>query len=222
MTGKVALYARVSTANQLLVTQIKKLHDKAKAEGWNCDIEQIQEIPPDIDADDDHDWSDYFSGEDLYAEQVSSINERPRFEEVMSSLNEYDKLAVTEIDRFARSIRDFTERINDLEDAGVEFEAVDQPINTEDEVYGDFMMKMLALFAELERKMIRRRLEEGFEKAKEEGRVGRPEALSETEKDQIEVLYSEKSYSWESLQEEFDVSRSTIYRVLKGRGAIDA
>lgn len=193
MTEKVALYARVSTKNQDLEDQVEKLEGYADSHGY-----------------------DY----DLFDEQVSSIDERPEFQDIMDNLSEYDKVVVTKIDRFARSIRDFTERINDLKDEGVEFEAVDQPINTEDEVYGDFMMKMLALFAELERKMIRRRLEEGFEKAKEEGRVGRPEALSESEKDQIELLYSEKSYSWESLQNEFDVSRSTVYRVLKERGAV--
>lgn len=194
MSETVALYARVSTENQDLEDQVAKLERHAEAEGY-----------------------DY----DLYEEQVSSIDDRPEFQAIMAALSEYDKVVVTKIDRFARSIRDFTERINDLQDEDVEFEAVDQPINTDDEMYGDFLMKMLALFAELERKMIRRRLEEGFEKAKEEGRVGRPEALSEAEKDQIELLYSEKNYSWASLQEEFDVSRSTIHRTLKERGAID-
>lgn len=193
MSEKVALYARVSTENQDLDDQIEKLESHAEAKGY------------------DH---------KLFDEQVSSIDDRPEFEKIMADLDRYDKLLVTKIDRFARSIRDFTERINDLQDAGVEFEAIDQPIDTDDEMYGDFLLKQLALFAELERKMIRRRLQEGFEKAKEEGRVGRPEALTEKQKDQVELLYTERSYSWESLAAEFDVSRSTIYRALQERGAI--
>jgi len=194
MSGKVALYARISTKNQDLDNQVEKLKNYAEEKGL-----------------------DY----DLYKEQVSSIKERPKFEKIMENLDQYDKVIVTKIDRFARSIRDFTERINDLELEGVDFEAVDQPINTDDEVYGDFLMKMLALFAELERKMIRRRMEEGFEKAKRENRVGRPSKLSEKDKDKIELLYTEKSYSWASLANEFDCSRSTIHRALKERGVIN-
>ena len=191
--SKVALYARVSTENQELDSQQDKLVNHAEAQDW-----------------------DY----ELKSEKVSSIDERPEFEDIMSSLDTYDKLVVTKIDRFARSITDFNERMEFLDRHNVEFEAIDQPINTEDDVYGDFILKMLALFAELERKMIRRRMEEGFEKAKEEGRVGRSSALSKTEKDQVEALYSNKSYSYESLAKEFDVSVSTIYRCLKERDAI--
>lgn len=191
--SKVALYARVSTENQELDSQEDKLVNHAEAQDW-----------------------DY----ELKSEKVSSIDERPEFEDIMSNLDKYDKLVVTKIDRFARSITDFNERMEFLDRHDVEFEAIDQPINTEDDVYGDFILKMLALFAELERKMIRRRMEEGFEKAKEEGRVGRSCALSDTEKDQVEALYSNKSYSYESLAEEFDVSVSTIYRCLKERDAV--
>lgn len=194
MSEKVALYARVSTKNQDLDSQVEKLKNYAERKEFNYD---------------------------LYKEQVSSIKERPKFEKIMENLGQYGKVIVTKIDRFARSIRDFTERINDLELEDVDFEAVDQPINTDDEVYGDFLMKMLALFAELERKMIRRRMEEGFERAKEENRVGRPAKLTKKDKDKIELLYKEKSYSWQSLAKEFDCSRSTIHRTLKERGVID-
>ena len=191
--SKVALYARVSTENQDLDSQEEKLVSHAEAQDWNYVLK---------------------------SEKVSSIDERPEFEDIMDNLDSYDKLVVTKIDRFARSITDFNERMEFLDRHDVEFEAIDQPINTEDDVYGDFILKMLALFAELERKMIRRRMEEGFEKAKEEGRVGRSSALSDTEKDQVEALYSNKSYSYESLAEEFDVSVSTIYRCLKERDAV--
>lgn len=187
------MYARVSTENQDLDSQEEKLVSHAEAQDWNYVLK---------------------------SEKVSSIDERPEFEDIMDNLDSYDKLVVTKIDRFARSITDFNERMEFLDRHDVEFEAIDQPINTEDDVYGDFILKMLALFAELERKMIRRRMEEGFEKAKEEGRVGRSSALSDTEKDQVEALYSNKSYSYESLAEEFDVSVSTIYRCLKERDAV--
>ncbi len=192
---RAVLYARVSTDNQELENQVEKLKSHAENEDYEYEV---------------------------VSEKVSSIKERPKFENIMQNLEDYDKFVVTKIDRFARSIRDFNQRLNKLQEADVEFEATDQPIDTEDEIYGDFLQKQLALFAELERKMIRRRMEEGFEKAKEEGRVGRKSSLTDTEKDQVESLYKEKSYSYQSLAEEFDVSKSTIYRTLKERQAIES
>ncbi|MFB6158250.1 MAG: recombinase family protein [Candidatus Nanohalobium sp.] len=165
---KAALYARVSTQNQDLEPQEEKLREHAEQEDWNFD---------------------------LYSEKASSIKERPEFEKIMQNIEDYDKVVVTKIDRFARSLQDFLERINKVRENGAEFQALDQPINTEDEMYGEFLLNQLALFADLERKMIRRRMEEGFEKAKQEGKVGRPSSLTESEKESIALKYSEKSYS---------------------------
>lgn len=192
---KAALYARVSTDNQDLEPQEEKLRRHAEREGWDFD---------------------------LYSEKASSIKERPEFEKIMQDIEDYDKVVVTKIDRFARSLQDFLERINKVRESGAEFQALDQPINTEDEMYGEFLLNQLALFADLERKMIRRRMEEGFEKAKQEGKVGRPSSLTESEKESIALKYSEKSYSYSSLAHEYNVSESTVYRVLKEKDLISS
>ena len=191
---KAALYARVSTDNQKLEPQEEKLREYAERKDWDFD---------------------------LYSEKSSSIKERPEFEKIMQDIKDYDKVVVTKIDRFARSLQDFLERINKVRESGAEFQALDQPINTEDEMYGEFLLNQLALFADLERKMIRRRMEEGFKKAKQEGKVGRPSSLSEGQKESIALRYSEKSYSYSSLAHEYDVSESTIYRTLKEKEVVD-
>ena len=198
MSEKKALYCRVSTENQDLERQKNKL--KAWADSNNYEY-------------------------DLYEEKVSSIKERKEFERIMSNLEKYDKIAVTKIDRFARSIRDFINRIERLKDNNTEFEAIDQPINTDDQIYGDFMLKQLVLFAELERKMIRRRLEDGFKEAKAQGKVGRPQKISGTALEKTVNWYN-KGISYRDielrLKEDFDidVSRSAIYRALKRENAI--
>lgn len=192
---KAALYARVSTQNQKLQPQEEKLQEHAERKDLDFD---------------------------LYSEKASSIKERPEFEKIMQEIEDYDKVIVTKIDRFARSLQDFLERINKVRENGAEFQALDQPINTEDEMYGEFLLNQLALFADLERKMIRRRMEEGFEKAKQEGKVGRPSSLTESEKESIALKYSEKSYSYSSLAHEYKVSESTVYRVLKERDVINS
>lgn len=190
-TQKVALYARVSTENQDMDNQIHKLKKWA----------EMNEV-------------EY----DLYAEKVSSIKDRPKFEQIMNKAHNYDKIVVTKIDRFARSIRDFNNRMTRLKTLGVELETTDQPIKTDDEMYGDFFQKLLALFAELERKMIRKRLKEGFEKAQREGRVGRPKA--DIDMQQLKEM-REMGASYSYLARHFDVCENTIYRKLKELGMID-
>lgn len=192
MVKEVALYARVSTENQNLDRQVKKLKNWVKEKGYNFN---------------------------LYSEKVSSIKERPKFKKLMEKVGDYDVVAVTKIDRFGRSLQDILQKINLIQDKGVDFVTIDQPINTEDEMMGDIMTKLLALFAEFERKMIRKRLEEGYEEALKKGKVGRPSALTEKQKDKVEEMY-EKGASYKFLANHYDVSKATIYRTLKERNKI--
>jgi transposase len=71
--------------------------------------------------------------------------------------------------------------------------------------------------------MIRRRMEEGWKEAYEEGRVGRPKKLTETQKS---VIASRRSmgYSYKEIAlymdrvKDIDISESTIYRILDEKG----
>jgi len=198
MVSKVCLYARVSTDNQELDLQVEKLTSWAEEKGYEYD---------------------------LYSEKVSSIKQRPELEKIMSKLDEYNKLVVTKIDRFARSVIHLDQRINKLRDNDVEFEALDQPIKTDDEIFGDFILKQIALYGSLERKMIRRRLEEGFKKAMEEGRVGRPAKIQGKAGKKVLDWYKQGAtypFIVARLESEFnlDVSRSSVYRFLKKKGVI--
>ena len=112
MSKKAALYGRVSTENQELERQEDKLKSWAEEEGY------------------DH---------DLFTEKVSSIKERPRFEDLMDQVGKYDIVAVTKIDRFGRSVQDILEKINEINESGAEFVSIEQPINTDDDIYGDFL-----------------------------------------------------------------------------------
>lgn len=198
ISKKAALYARVSTENQELDKQEKKLESWADRKG--------------------HEY-------ELFAEKVSSIKERPKFEEVLERLDEFDVLAVTKIDRFGRSLQDTLQKLNTLKEHDVEFVTTDQPIDTEDEMVGDMMMKMLAIFAEFERKMIRKRLEEGYREALAQNKVGRPSKLSEEQKDRVAEMY-ENGSSYDYIKYTLDrehgveVSDTTIYRALKDRSVI--
>lgn len=192
MTEKAGLYARVSTKHQDLENQEEKLINWAEMKGY-----------------------DY----DLYSEKVSSIKERPQFENLIKNAEKYDIIACTKVDRFGRSVQDILEKINELKRKGCDFQAIDQPIVTSDDMYGDFMLKILSVVADFERQLTRRRMEEGFEKAMEKGTVGRPETLSDDDKDALKAMYKQGA-SYRYLSNYFNVSKSTIRKKLNEMGLI--
>lgn len=197
---KAGLYARVSTENQDLESQEENLQQWAIRNDY-----------------------DY----DLYSEKVSSIKERPKFEEILENLDEYDIVAVRHLDRFGRTTRDILQNIDLLKQEGVAFYTLDQPIDTrEDSIWGEVMTQLLSVFAELERKMIRRRMQEGYEEALEEGRVGRPKKVNEEQLEEATEMY-EKGWSVTRIHaflqgkyDDFDAHRSTLQKTLKREGVI--
>jgi DNA invertase Pin-like site-specific DNA recombinase len=194
---KAALYARVSTKNQDLTDQIEKLESWAEDEGVEYE---------------------------LFQEQASSVKERPQFEELMNSLEEYDYVVITKLDRFGRSLRQMLENIEEVNERSGGIIVIDDEFSIdtrgEQTMEQKIMTNFLSLFADVERRMIRRRMEQGYEKAKEEGRVGRPEELSEEEKEELAALYESGRYRWKGLTEKFDVSKGTIRKALKEKDAL--
>lgn len=196
---KAALYARVSTKNQTLDTQKKKLKEWAEEEGIKYD---------------------------LYSEKASSVKERPKFEEIMENLDSYDIIVTTKLDRFARSVIDFHKRMEVLKENEVDFKAIDQPNFDTTSPNSEFMMNILVAFAEFERKMIRQRMDEGFRKAQEEGRVGRDPKLGKSGREWAAKKYREDN-SITTVQalvnQKYgkDLGWSTVRRYLVKEGVID-
>lgn len=195
---KIALYARVSTENQKLDRQVKQLKEFAGNESKKYN---------------------------LFAEKASSVKERPEFEEMMDNLEDYEYVAITKLDRFGRSLRQMLANIEEVNERSggivVINDQFDIDTRGEETMQQQIMRNLLSLFADVERKMIRQRMKQGYEKAREEDRVGRPKALSDSEEEKLVAMYESGRYSWKGLKEEFDISKATISKVLKERGVID-
>jgi len=187
--NKVVCYARVSTENQKLDSQIEKLENFCESRGY-----------------------DY----DLYSEKVSSVSDRPELEKIFNSLDEYDALIVTKLDRLARSMKDMIVRKERLSESDTEFITIDQHFDTSTKE-GQLMLNTMIVYADFERKMIRERMEEGFRKAQERGEVGRPKKISGEAEKKFEEWWNQ-GYGPSVLKAllkntfEIDVSADTIYR----------
>ena len=122
-------------------------------------------------------------------------------------------LVVTKVDRIARNTSDALDIADKLKAAGMGLRCLDLgdgvDINSET---GRVMYTMIATFAEMERKRILRRCNEGRAKAKAEGKhLGRHK--DEAMHRQIKELF-EAGTAKAAIAKQLGISRTTVYRVL--------
>lgn len=106
----------------------------------------------------------------IFAEKVSAVDmdSRKELTKCMTYLRDGDVLVVTRLDRLARSVKHFSDLLAQLDEKGVGFRCIHQPIDTTSPT-GKLMMQMLAAFAEFELSIRKERQAEGIAKAKERG-----------------------------------------------------
>lgn len=184
-------YARVSTKNQDLKPQVEKLKKFLR-----------------------NNYNDF----DVFKEKVSSIKEREQLDRIFDNLDKYDVLIVTKLDRFARSMKDFIVRQEDLEKNNVDFKTIDQPIDTKGK-YGELMKNMLMVIAEFERNMIRERMNERYREAQEDGRIGRKKKIQNKALEDFKEWYKNGNTVAQiqallDYNHDIEVSKQTIYRYL--------
>ncbi|GAB5449357.1 recombinase family protein [Gymnodinialimonas sp.] len=119
--------------------------------------------------------------DELRIEYVSAVAaSRPVFELLMNDLRKGDTLVVLDVDRAFRSAIDALSVVQTLRDLGISFDIINLPVDVQSDL-GEFLYGSIALFAQLERKIIRRRTREGLAAARQRGvRLGRPATLNDT------------------------------------------
>jgi DNA invertase Pin-like site-specific DNA recombinase len=88
---------------------------------------------------------------------------RPALQKLLATMRKGDVVIVTKLDRLARSVSDLKSVVRSLENAGVDFKVLDQPIDTTT-AHGRLFFHMVSAFAEFERDLINDRAREGREK----------------------------------------------------------
>jgi DNA invertase Pin-like site-specific DNA recombinase len=110
----------------------------------------------------------------IYEERVSGASaHRPVRDEVLRRLKRGDTLTVWKLDRLGRSVIELHQIVKDLDQRGIRFRCLTQPIDTTTS-QGRFFFTMLAAFAEFERDLIIERTIAGLEVAREQGKFGGP------------------------------------------------
>ena len=141
-TPRAAIYARVSTEDQIKGTsldgQVERCRRAADAAGWHV-VEEFVDRG--------------VSG---------ALSSRPRLDALVRLVEDgsLDVVAITKLDRIARSLRHLLDLLELLERHHVTLVALDDPLDPST-ASGRAMVQLRGVFAELERQLIRERTSEG-------------------------------------------------------------
>ena len=154
----------------------------------------------------DKEYEDKASAKDL---------DRPALTALLDFVREGDIVVVHSIDRLARNLADLERLIEQLTGKGVtvEFRKESLTFSGGSDAMQTLMLQMMGAFAQFERSMIRERQREGIAAAKAAGKhMGRPSGLDNK---QLKSLRAKRKsgVSIKALQEEFDLSRASVYRL---------
>src|SRR5215472_3483943 len=157
---RVAIYARVSTANngQDPSVQTRELREYCERRGWTVASEYV-----DI--------------------GISGTKEkRPELDRLMGDAHRrrFDAVIVWKFDRFARSVSHLLRALETFQALGIHFVSLSESLDTSTPA-GKMVFTVLGAVAELERSLIVERVKAGLRNARAKGkRLGRPKRVVDT------------------------------------------
>ena len=105
--------------------------------------------------------------------------------------------------------------VNDLKSRGVAFRSLKESIDTSGPA-GTLVFHMFAALAEFERELMRERTLAGLAAARARGRVGgRHPILNGRQREAVLSLMRNRDVSINDISQQFGVSRSTLYNILR-------
>ena len=190
---KAALYARVSTRAQNVEIQLRELRDLAKSRGWA-------------------------SAEYIDLGHSGASQSRPALDRMLADCQagRVKMVALWKLDRLGRSLSHVIGVLENLRSWEVEIVSVRDAGLDSTTPTGRALTALIATFAELERDMIRERVQAGVDNARAKGiRLGRPPV--QLTEDQVATARQLQDLGWGSrrIADTLNVKRTTLQRHLE-------
>ena len=160
--------------------------------------------------------------EKIFDDRLSGVlADRPGLAACLAYLRAGDVLTVLDLDRLGRRARDLIGMIEDLEKQGVAFKALNSPMDTTTPA-GRAFLQIQAAVAEMERNLIRQRVNEGLTAARARGRQGgRPRVMTPERLRFAQHLMADKTRTIPQICRELgDIPSSTLYHYLHADGTL--
>jgi len=192
---RAAIYARVSTNGhgQDPDLQLREVREYCQRRGWLIAAEHV-----DVG----------ISG---------SKEKRPELDKLLADARRrrFDAVVVYRYDRFARSLRQLVNALEEFRSLGIEFVSIHEGVDTSTP-NGRLVFGIFASIAEFERELIRDRVKAGLRNARAKGRrLGRPR--KDVDAAQIAQLRAAGA-SWRAISEKTGISTRTARRAALARG----
>jgi DNA invertase Pin-like site-specific DNA recombinase len=189
---RAAIYARVSTSNngQDPTMQTGEARVYCERRGWSV------------------------IGEFVDSGISSTKEQRPELDRLLLLCRKrsVDAVVVYRYDRFARSLRQLVNALEDFRTLGIQFISLHEGVDTTT-ANGRLVFGIFASIAEFERELIRDRVRSGLAAAKAKGRfLGRPRVVV----DPIRIaLLRAQGRSWREITQETGISKGTAQRAAR-------
>ena len=210
MTEKVGIYVRVSTEEQAkegisIDAQIDRCKSFCKARGW-----KVFRIYTD-------------------AGFSAGTMDRPALKNLVEDTNnkKINILLVYKIDRFSRKLKDLISILEELKSKGVNFTSVTEQIDTTTAM-GEAFFQIIGVFAQLERGMVKERVEMAFDKKISSGELlnrapmgylYRNSKLIVNEEDakKVQEIFGmwASGVHYKEIASKFELPVSTLYEIIK-------
>lgn len=160
--------------------------------------------------------------ERIFEDRASGAQvERPGLAACLDFLRKGDVLVVLDLDRLGRLAVELIKMIDQLEGRGTAFRALNAPMDTTTPT-GRAFLQIQAAFAEMERNIIRQRVNEGLAAARARGRRGgRPRVMTPDKLRYARHLMADSTRSIPEICKELGGIRpSTLYHYLHADGSL--
>ena len=160
--------------------------------------------------------------ERVFEDRVSGAKaERPGLVACLDHLRRSDVLVVLDLDRLGRLAGELVQLIDNLQERGIGFRALNQPMDTTTPA-GRAFLQIQAAFAEMERNVIRQRVREGLAAARVRGRKGgRPRVMTPGKLRYAQHIMADQTRSIPSICAELGgLPTSTLYHYLHPDGRL--
>ncbi len=189
---KVAIYARVSTANngQDPTVQTRELEEYCQRRGWKV------------------------AGQYVDVGISGSKEKRPQLDRLIADAHhrKFDAVIVWKFDRFARSVSHLLRALETFKALGIEFVSLSEQVDTSTPT-GKMVFTVLGAVAELERSLIAERVRAGLRNAKAKGKkLGRPRIAVDAAR--VARLRAQGA-SWREISRELGLGKGSVQRAFR-------
>ena len=154
--------------------------------------------------------------EELFVEQVSSVQRREELEKALKFIRKGDLLVITKLDRLARSIPDLVRIVGTLEQKQATLRILAMNLDTSTPT-GRLLLNLVGSISQFEREIMLERQREGVARAKAEGKYKGRKPTARAKSEQVIAQFRANQRPAE-IAKSLGIGRASVYRILNDAG----